>query len=116
MPDLIIAITNLNLLGDITPELVKDEFDLLKFMITISYSIISFAFLAVTAIASFVGFTKIQTLNELKEGVNDLVEQAVAKEIAERVNKRIEDVERIVKQEVIAQSANIIFPQKNLVN
>ena len=109
MPNLINAIAHLNLLGDITPELVKDEFDLLKFMITISYSIISFAFIAVTSIAIYVGLNKIQTLKELKEGVNDLVEQAVSKEIAERVNKRIEDVERIVKQETIVSSTNIKY-------
>ena len=58
-------------------------------MITVSYSIISFAFLPVTAITDFVGFTKIQSLKGLKEEVNDLVEKTVAKEITERVNKRI---------------------------
>ena len=60
-------------------------------MITVSYSIISFAFLPVTAITNFVSFTKIQSLKGLKEEVNYLVEKTVAKEITERVNKRIEN-------------------------
>ncbi len=109
MANLITAIAHNNLLAQITSELVKDEFDLLKSNISYSYRVITFAFLAVTTIAGAVGFTKIQSLKELKEGVNDLVEKTVAKEIAEKVNQRIEDVERIVKQEAIVSSTNIKY-------
>ena len=109
MANLINAITQSNILAQITGDLIRDEFDLLKLMITISFSIVSFAFLSVTAIAGFVGFTKIQSLRELKEGVNDLVEKAVANEIAERINQRIDDVERIVRQEEIVSSTNVKY-------
>ncbi|VEP18152.1 conserved hypothetical protein [Hyella patelloides LEGE 07179] len=109
MSNLINAIAHSNFLASITSELVKDEFDLLKSNISYSYRIINFAFISVTAIAGFVGLTKILSFKELKRDVNDLIERTVTKEIAEKVNQRIEDVERIVKQEAIVSSTNVKY-------
>lgn len=102
MLDLFTAIVQSNILAESASDLIKEEFGLLKFLITFSYKI-------VTAIAGFLGFTTWKNLKESRERINELVEKAVAKEIAERVNQRITEVERIVQKEAIVSSTEVKY-------
>ena len=102
MTDLINAIAHSNIFAESASDLIREEFGLLKFLITFSYTVI-------TAIAAFLGFNTWKSLKESKEQISELVEQAVTKEIAERISQRIEDVERIVKQEAIVSTTKVKY-------
>lgn len=102
MTDLINAIAHSNIFAESASDLIREEFGLLKFLITFSYTVI-------TAIAAFLGFNTWKSLKESKEQISELVEQAVTKEIAERISQRIEDVERIVKQEAIVSTTKVRY-------
>lgn len=102
MTDLINAIAHNNLLVQITSDLVKDEFDLLKFLIIVSYSI----FFGVLGLSGF-GIWK--AFSEINETIMQIVDKKVVDEMSKLLEVKKEDVKAILETESIIKKTNVTY-------
>lgn len=103
MLNLVTLIANNNLIAQTTTsDLISDELGLLKFLVIFSYT-------AITSIAGFLGLTTWRNIQDAKQQVNSLVEEAVIKEIAEILDTKKEDVKAIIETESIIKQTNVKY-------
>lgn len=101
-----------SLIAESANHLMSQELNLLMRQFTLFYSGIG---ILATFITILISVSYWKTIKDAKEQIDSLVKKAVAEEISNRVNQRIEDVEKIIQKEAIVSQtvAKYCLPMLN---
>ncbi len=106
MPNLINAIVQSNLIVETISDSLKYEFTILTTVITLSFA-------TITAMAAYFGWNNkkatTEAIEDSKKKIANLLDEAINKQIKDSINPKIQDIEKIVKQEAVIREVKVKY-------